>query len=141
MFHTMAYWLIKSEPNVFSWDDLIRIQRDHWDGIRNYQARNNLMAMKTGELCLFYHSNIGKEIVGIAQVVREHYPDPTDPTGVWAVVDVVPVKAFNTPVTLAEIKATPALSEMALLKQSRLSVVPIDANAFALLLTMGKTAL
>jgi predicted RNA-binding protein with PUA-like domain len=135
------YWLIKSEPNKFSWDDMVAIKRDHWDGIRNHQAKKNLMTMKEGDICLFYHSNIGKEIVGMVKVVREHYPDPTDDTGKWIVVDVVPVKPFTQFVTLADIKSTPELAEMQLLKQSRLSVCPVEPEHFKRLLSMGETVL
>jgi predicted RNA-binding protein with PUA-like domain len=135
------YWLIKSEPFKFSWDDLVHLKKDHWDGIRNFQARNNLKAMKKGDICLFYHSNEGKEIVGLCQVVTEHYPDPTDDTGKWVVVDVVPIKPFKRFVTLAEIKATPALADMALLKQMRLSVAPVRAEEFDYLLKLGETTL
>ncbi len=135
------YWLIKSEPFKFSWDDLVLLKKDHWDGIRNFQARNNLKAMKKGDICLFYHSNEGKEIVGLCQVVTEHYPDPTDDTGKWVVVDVVPIKPFKRFVTLAEIKATPALADMALLKQMRLSVAPVRAEEFDYLLKLGETTL
>jgi len=135
------YWLMKSEPNKFSWDDMVTIKRDHWDGIRNHQAKKNLKAMREGDICLFYHSNIGKEIVGLVRVVREEYPDPTDETGRWIVVDVEPVKPFERFVTLAEIKATPELADMQLLKQSRLSVCPIQPDEFERLLDMGKTML
>ena len=135
------YWLMKSEPYKFSWDDLLRLQRDHWDGIRNFQARNHLKAMELGDLCLFYHSNEGKEIVGICEVVKTYYPDPTDDTGQWVVVDVVPLKPFHRFVTLAEIKATPALANMVLLKQMRLSVSPVREEEFEYLLHMGQTTL
>ncbi len=135
------YWLIKSEPYKFSWNDLLRLKRDHWDGIRNYQARNNLKAMKVGDYCFFYHSNEGKEIVGICEVVREFYPDPTDESGKWVVVDVVPVKPLQKFVTLAEIKATPALANISLLKQMRLSVAPITPDEWHILLEMGQTTL
>jgi predicted RNA-binding protein with PUA-like domain len=135
------YWLIKSEPYKFSWDDLVRLQRDHWDGIRNFQARNHLKAMELGDLCLFYHSNEGKEIVGICEVVKTYYPDPTDETGQWVVVDVVPLKPFRRFVTLAEIKATSALANMVLLKQMRLSVSPVREEEFEYLLQMGQTTL
>jgi predicted RNA-binding protein with PUA-like domain len=142
----LAYWLIKSEPYKFSWSDLNRLGQDHWDGIRNFQARNNLKAMKQGDICLFYHSNEGKEIVGLCHVVTEHYPDPTFTPEVgkenpWVVVDVAPLKPFNRPVTLAEIKATPALAEISLLKQMRLSVAPITPAEFKCLLKMGNTTL
>ena len=135
------YWLIKSEPFKFSWDDLVQLKKDHWDGIRNFQARNNLKAMKKGDICLFYHSNEGKEIVGLCEVVTEYYPDPTDETGRWVVVDVVPIKPFKRFVTLAEIKATPALADMALLKQMRLSVGPVRSEEFEVLLKLGETTL
>lgn len=141
-----AYWLIKSEPYKFSWNDLNRLGRDYWDGIRNFQARNNLKAMKLGDICLFYHSNEGKEIVGLCKVVTEHYPDPTftpepDKQNPWVVVDVAPIKPFKRPVSLAEIKATPALAEISLLKQIRLSVAPITPEEFKCLLEMGNTIL
>ena len=120
---------------------MLRLKRDHWDGIRNYQARNNLKAMKVGDYCFFYHSNEGKEIVGICEVVREFYPDPTDESGKWVVVDVVPVKPLQKFVTLAEIKATPALANISLLKQMRLSVAPITPDEWHILLEMGQTTL
>ena len=124
----MAYWLIKSEPNVFSWDDLVAKGKtgEMWDGVRNHSAKLNLMAMKTGDKAFFYHSNIGKEIVGVAEVIKESYPDPTADAGSpWVVVDFGAVEPFKTPVGLADVKQDPVLSEMALIKLSRLSVQPV----------------
>ena len=125
----MAYWLIKSEPDAFSWDQQVENGVEPWTGVRSHQAKNNLAAMKTRDRCFFYHSNIGKEIVGIVEVVREAYPDPTvaadDPKGDWLCVDMKAVSPFKRPVTLAEIKADPALAAMALVRFSRLSVAPV----------------
>src|SRR6187402_1701524 len=118
----MNYWLMKSEPDVYSWDDLVRDKKATWDGVRNYQARNNLKAMKKGDLVLIYHSNIGKEIVGIAKIVKEHFPDPKDTD--WVVVDIAPERKLKTPITLAQVKADKRLTEMALVKAQRLSVQP-----------------
>lgn len=120
-----SHWLMKSEPDVFGWDDLVKKKIAAWDDVRNYQARNNMMAMKRGDLCFFYHSNIGREVVGVMKIVREHYPDPADPR--FVLVDVAPVEKFATPVTLAAIKAHPNLQNIALIRQSRLSVMPIAA--------------
>lgn len=130
------YWLMKSEPNVFSWDDLVARGIAPWDDVRNYQARNNMKAMKAGDLVFFYHSNVGREIVGIMRVVREHYPDPTDPR--FVLVDVAPVQKFKTPVTLATIKAQAALQNIALIKQSRLSVMPITPDEWAVITGLGQ---
>ncbi|MGE4313335.1 MAG: EVE domain-containing protein [Pseudobdellovibrionaceae bacterium] len=137
----MAYWLIKSEPFKFSWDDMVKKGTEHWDGVRNYQASNNMKAMEMGDICFFYHSNEGKEIVGITEVSKLYYPDHTDPTGRFGMVDVTAVKPFKRPVTLAEIKETPSLSDMALLKQSRLSVSPVKDNEAKEILKMGETTL
>lgn len=123
----MAYWLVKSEPFKWSWDQHVAKGVQHWDGVRNYQASNNLKAMKNGDLAFFYHSNEGLEIVGIVAVVKEYYPDHTDPKGRFGMVDFKAVEALPAPVTLKEIKADPALADMALLKQSRLSVSPVTA--------------
>ncbi|MFQ5352058.1 MAG: EVE domain-containing protein, partial [Candidatus Binatia bacterium] len=112
----MKYWLVKSEPDKYSWDDLVKEGRDHWDGVRNYQARNNLRAMKIADRVLFYHSVKGKAVVGVAKVVREAYQDPTTADQRWSAVDLEPVAAFSSPVTLSEIKAHPALGNMALLR-------------------------
>jgi predicted RNA-binding protein with PUA-like domain len=127
----MAYWLIKSEPVKYPWSRLVEDGRTHWDGVRNYQASNNLKAMRVGDLAFFYHSNEGLEIVGIAEIVGEYYPDPSDSAGRFGMVDVAPVRKLSRPVTLKEIKADPLLQEMALVRQSRLSVCPVTAEAWA----------
>jgi predicted RNA-binding protein with PUA-like domain len=121
----MAYWLVKSEPFKYSWDRFVADGRTHWDGVRNHQAANNLKAMRVGDRAFFYHSNEGLEIVGVAEVVREAYPDPSDEAGRFVMVDLKPVCPVKTPVTLRRIKEDPALSGMALVKQSRLSVCPV----------------
>lgn len=135
----MAYWLMKSEPGTWSWDDQVAAGTDHWDGVRNYQASNNLKAMKLGDLAFFYHSVNEKRIVGIVEVAREYYPDPTDASGRFGMVDVKAIRAVERPVTLAEIKAEPRLAELPLLKQSRLSVMPIPDDAWRLICTMAET--
>ena len=117
-----AYWLVKSEPFKYAWDELVRDKWTYWDGVRNYEARNNLASMKKGDLLLYYHSNEGKEVVGVARVKKESYQDPTTDDDRWVVVDVSPVVALKEPVTLADIKADPKLAEMQLLRRSRLSV-------------------
>ena len=132
-----GYWLVKQEPTKYSWDQLVRDERTSWDGVRNYQARNNLAAMKAGDRVLFYHSVVGQEVVGIAEVVREAYPDPTTKDERWVVVDLAPVKALKRPVTLEAIKAVPALKDIALLRQSRLSVMPLAKDAFDAIVKMG----
>lgn len=136
-----AYWLMKSEPNVYPFAQLVKDGRTYWDGVRNFEARNNMRAMKVGDLVFFYHSNIGKEIVGIAKVVSEAYPDPTAEGADWSVVDIAPVTSMKRPVSLAEIKSDEALATMALLRRSRLSVVPVSAAEFAHLLELGETVL
>ena len=123
----MQYWLMKSEPDVYAWDRLVKEGRGHWDGVRNATAANNLRAMKTGDRAFFYHSNIGKEIVGVMEIAREAYPDKTDDTGRWVMVDVVPVAPAKAPVTLAQIKADKRFADLALVKFSRLSVQPVSA--------------
>lgn len=137
----MNYWLVKSEPDVFSYQQLVADGQTRWDGVRNYQARNNLRAMKVGDLCLFYHSNIGLEIVGIARVSREAYPDPTAESGDWSAVDMVPVKAFTKPVPLPVIKATPALQNLLLVRNPRISTMPVSSEEWEILLQMGETNL
>jgi predicted RNA-binding protein with PUA-like domain len=122
----MNRWLVKSEPSVYAWSQFCADQRTFWNGVRNHQAAANLKAMRISDQCFFYHSNEGKEIVGIAEVVKEYYPDHTDETGKFGMVDLAPVGALKRAVTLAEIKADEALSAMALVRQSRLSVMPID---------------
>lgn len=121
----MAYWLVKSEPHKYAWADLVRDGRTIWDGVRNHTAAINLRTMKLGDRAFFYHSNEGKEIVGIVEIVREHYLDPKDPAQRFPAVDVIPVEPLSTPVTLATIKADPALAAMELIRQSRLSVAPV----------------
>ena len=122
------YWLLKSEPSTWSWEDQVKAGVEMWDGVRNYQARNNLMNMKKKDLCFFYHSVSEKLIIGIVEVVKEHYPDPTDKTGRFVVTDVRTKKKLKRPVSLEEIKYTPKLSNMAIIKQSRLSVMPLTKN-------------
>lgn len=132
----MAYWLIKSEPYKYAWDDLVRDGRTCWDGVRNYAARLNLRAMKKGDKAFFYHSNEGKEIVGIARIEREAYQDPTTEED-WSAVDVTPVKPLKRPVSHAEIKTIPDLSGMALLRLSRLSVQPVTEDEWKLIVGLS----
>lgn len=122
----MAYWLIKSEPFKWSWDQQVAAKSTLWDGVRNYQAANNLKAMKIGDTALFYHSNEGKEIVGLTKITKEAHPDVTDPTGRFVVVEVTADKKLPRPVTLAEMKADPHFEDFALIRQSRLSVAPVE---------------
>ena len=131
----MAKWLVKSEPFKYSWDQMVADGRTHWDGVRNYQALNNMRAMKNGDLAFFYHSNEGKEIVGIVEIVKEFYPDPDDERS--GLVDVKAVQAVPTPVTLKAIKADESLHDVALVRQSRLSVMPIDDESWEKLSKMG----
>jgi predicted RNA-binding protein with PUA-like domain len=133
-----AHWLIKSEPSTYSFERLVAEGRTRWDGVRNPTARQNLRAMKTGDLALFYHSGEGKAVVGIARVAREAYPDPTSSDGKWLAVDVEPVKALARPVNLAEIKADRALAGLALVRQPRLSVVPLAKDAYDRILALAK---
>lgn len=133
----MNYWLMKSEPDVYSWSKLVTEKRGRWDGVRNPIARRNLMHMKVGDRAFFYHSNIGKEIVGMMEVVREHYPDPTDKTGKWMAVDVKPLTPAKTPVTLAAVKAEPRLADMALVRYARLSVQPVKPAEWKLVCRMA----
>ena len=136
-----SFWIIKQEPSKYNWKQFEKDRETYWDGVRNYQARNNLKKMKIGDNLLFYHSVIGKEIVGIAEVTREAYPDPTTDDERWVVVDLKPIKPFKVPVTLEEIKTHKELSEIALIKQARLSVMPITKKEFQVLLKLGKTKL
>ncbi len=129
----MNYWLLKSEPSAWSWDDQSKVKKEMWDGVRNYQARNNLMKMKKGDLCFFYHSVNEKKIVGIVEVVKKHYPDPTDITNKFVVVDIKTKKKLKNPVSLKQIKSQKKLSDLALIKQSRLSVMPIDEESWYLI--------
>ena len=132
-----ALWLMKSEPDAYSWDDLVAEGEGTWDGVRNHLAARNLRTMKKGDLAFFYHSNIGKEIVGIVRISKPGLTDPSDPEGKWAAVKVKPVKKLKRPVTLAEIKATPALAEMELLRLSRLSVSSVRPGEWELVLAMA----
>lgn len=133
----MAHWLVKSEPSVWSWDQMVKAKTTHWDGVRNAQAAASLRAMKRGDLAFFYHSNEGKEVVGIVEVVKEFYPDPADETGRFGMVDVKAVEPLATPVSLATIKADPELKNLALVRQSRLSVMPIDEKSWKHLRRLG----
>jgi len=133
----MNHWLVKSEPFKYSWDKFNEDGRTFWDGVRNYQARNNLREMKEGDLVLFYHSNEGKNVVGVAKVVKESYQDPTTEDQNWVVVDLSPVEALKNPVSLAQIKAEPSLADISLIRQGRLSVMPLKAAEFDKILEMG----
>jgi len=135
----MNYWLMKSEPDAWSWDQQVKkgAKGELWSGVRNHTAKQNLMKMKKGDFAFFYHSNIGKEIVGIVEVIREHYPDPTDASGKFVVVEVKAIKPMIKPVTLEQIKAEPKLKDMALIKFSRLSVQPVTAGEWATIVRMG----
>jgi predicted RNA-binding protein with PUA-like domain len=133
----MAYWLLKSEPFKYPWEQLLKDRKTFWDGVRNYAARNNLREMKKGDLAFFYHSNEGLSIVGICKIVREAYQDPTSDEDAWVAVDVAPVKTLRQPVTLAQIKAEPALAQMALLRLSRLSVQPVTEAEWLAVLEMA----
>lgn len=135
----MAFWLMKSEPGAWSWDDQVREGTTEWDGVRNYQASNNMKAMKKGDRAFFYHSVNEKQVVGIVEVVKEYYPDHTDQSGRFGMVDVKARTPFIKPVTLAEIKAEPKLAELALVRQSRLSVLPVNKAEWALICKMGQT--
>jgi len=130
---------MKSEPFKYSWDELNKDGKTYWDGVRNYEARNNMSAMKKGDLAFYYHSNEGKEIVGIAEIVGESYPDPTTDDDRWVVVDIAPIVAFTEPVTLATIKADPNLEEVALIRRGRLSVVSITPKEFRYIAKLGRT--
>lgn len=133
----MNYYLVKSEPFTYSWQQFLADRQTYWDGVRNYQARNNLQAMKKGDLVLFYHSNEGKEVVGIAKVVTEAYQDPTTTDERWVVVDLAPVETLKKPVTLETIKADPQLQEVALVRQGRLSVMPLKREEFDRIVALG----
>ena len=124
------HWLVKQEPEAYSWQTFLKEKRTAWTGVRNFQARNNLRAMAKGDLVLFYHSVSEKQIVGLARVEKEHYPDATAEEGDWVAVDLVPVKSLKTPVTLEQLKVDKVLKEMPLVRQSRLSVTPVSAEQF-----------
>ena len=134
----MNYWLVKSEPFKYSWDQFVKDGKTFWDGVRNYQARNNMRAMKKGDLVLWYHSNEGLAVVGIAKVAKEFYQDPTTPDPNWVVVDLQPLKAFKEPVTLAQMKAEKRLENFQLVRQGRLSVCAVTAEEYETILEMGK---
>ena len=135
----MQYWLMKSEPFKYSWDELKKDKKTFWDGVRNYAARNNMKAMKKGDLVFFYHSNEGLEIVGVAEVVKEFYQDPTTDDDRWVAVDIKPKKDMKTPVSLKSIKAEPKLADMDLVRLMRLSVGKVKKKEFDLVLKMGDT--
>ncbi len=137
----MAYWLIKSEPFKYSWDQFVNDGQTFWDGVRNYQARNNLKAMKNGDLLLWYHSNEGLEIVGIAQIVNEAYQDPTTDDTAWVVVDVKPFKKLEKSISLSTIKSDVRLSQMALVRNGRLSVQPVTDEEWAIVMELSETQL
>ncbi len=132
------FWLMKSEPDAYGWDDLVREGEGTWDGVRNYRARNNLAAMAVGDQAFFYHSNIGKEIFGIATISAAGFPDPSDPDGKWVSVKVKPARKLNRPVTLAAIKADPRLAECELVRQSRLSVCEFTPGEWEVVLEMAR---
>jgi len=136
----MQYWLVKSEPFKYSWDQFMADKETFWDGVRNYLARNNMRAMKKGDLVLFYHSNEGMEVVGVAKVSKEHYPDPTAEDDTWSVVNLKPVKKLKNPVTLATIKSEPRLAQIQLLRLNRLSVTALTANEFDVILQLSETS-
>ena len=140
----MAHWLVKTEPEVYSFEQLVKEKRTFWNGVRNHQAKNNMMKMKKGDLVLVYHSQGPKSVAGIAKVVKEHYPDPhiqpDDPKGAWVMVDLEAVKPLPTEVTLAQIKQDRALATIALIKQSRLSVMPLTDKEYARILHLAEAA-
>ena len=137
----MRYWLLKSEPKTWSWDDQVKSKKTSWDGVRNYQARNNLVKMKKGDLCLFYHSVKEKNIVGIVRVIRESYPDPTDKNNIFVMIDVKVFKKLRRPIHLEEIKKNKRLNHLGLVKQSRLSVMPIDYKSWSIIMKLSNTIL
>ena len=136
-FPMSKHWLVKSEPSAYSWSDIVRDKQTAWTGVRNFQARNNLRSMKAGDSVLFYHSVSDPSVVGITKVIKEAYPDPTAKQGDWSCVDLAPVKPLTSPVTLAKIKEEIALAEIPLIKQSRLSVMPVTAIEYSRILKMS----
>jgi predicted RNA-binding protein with PUA-like domain len=134
----MNHWLLKSEPVKYSWDQMLKDKKTFWDGVRNYQARNNLKEMKKGDLCLYYHSNEGKEVVGIVKIVKEYYQDPTSEDTNWVVVDVAPFKSLKKPVTLETIKSDKRLENIGLVRQGRLSVMKLTAHEFDVILELSE---
>jgi predicted RNA-binding protein with PUA-like domain len=137
----MNYWLIKSEPFKYSWDQMVADGSTYWDGVRSYAARIQLRAMREGDICFFYHSNVGKEIVGLTRVIKEAYQDPTTDDDKWVAVDVATIKPLTKSVTLAQVKANETLANMALLKLSRLSVGPVQDFEFEEIMKMAETEL
>jgi predicted RNA-binding protein with PUA-like domain len=133
-----GYWLIKQEPEKYSWSDLEREGETNWTGVRNFQARNNLRAMKTGDKILFYHSVSEKQVVGVAEVIREAYPDPTGEDSQWSAVDIKPAKRLKNPVSLEMLRKEPDLAEIALIRQSRLSVMPLSKDEFEAIVALGR---
>ena len=136
----MAYWLFKSEPEAYPWDELVAEGRDYWDGVRNHQAANNMKAMKRGDRAFFYHSGKTREIVGVVEVVKEYYPDHTDPSGRFGMVDIAAVKPLERPVPLSAIKADERFHDLALVRHSRLSVMPVGDEHWRILCAMGAIA-
>ena len=136
----MAHWLLKTEPHKYAWDDLVRDGRTVWDGVRNHQAAINLRAMREGDAVLIYHSNEGKEAVGVGRIMREHFVDPSDAMGKFPAVEVAPVRPLARPVTLAALKADPAFADLALIRQSRLSVVPVGDEHWRRIIAMSEAA-
>jgi len=133
----MNYWLVKSEPGAWSWDDHVKKKVEHWDGVRNYQACNNMKAMKLGDKAFFYHSVNEKQVVGTLEVVKEYYPDPSDKSERFGMVDFKALKPLKTPVTLQQVKDDPRLEDLALVRQSRLSVMPIDSKSWKIICGLG----
>ena len=136
----MSYWLVKSEPNAWSWEQHAAVGTEHWDGVRNHQAANNMKAMRVGDKALFYHSGAERQVVGVVEVVREYYPDPSDASGRFGMVDFKALHPLARPVSLAEIKADGRLDHIALIRQSRLSVMPLDDGAWRIIAEMGGIA-
>ena len=141
MNNSISFWLVKQEPSQYSWETFVKDGETHWDGVRNYQARNNLQAMKKDDLVFFYHSVTGKDIRGIATVTREAYPDPTSDDHRWVVVNIKPLKTLKQPVTLEEIKIHKDLQDIALIRQSRLSVMPLTKKEWQIILKLSKTSI
>lgn len=133
----MNYWLVKSEPFKYSWDDFVKEGKSVWDGVRNYQARNNMKEMKKGDWVFFYHSNVGMEVIGLAEVKKEFFQDPTTNDPRWVVVEIIPLKKFNKTVTLKMMKSDVRLTNLALIKQSRLSVTPVGKHEFDIILSLA----
>ena len=134
----MNYWLMKSEPGAYSWDDMLKDGRTYWDGVRNYTARNNMKSMKVGDRAFFYHSVKEKTIIGVVKIVKEYYQDPTTDDDRWVVVDIEPELTLNNPITLEQVKSDDRLSDMVLVKQSRLSVQPVTKEEFDIIMNLAK---